>query len=80
MNDFVASVIRTVTALVVGSAITFAAKVGVQIDSASATLIVGQLVTAAWYSAVRWLESRVDPRFGWLLGLAKAPTYVQTSV
>ncbi|GAA2746308.1 hypothetical protein GCM10009868_31190 [Terrabacter aerolatus] len=37
--------------------------------------LVGGAVATAYYVAVRVFETYVKPRFGWLLGYAKQPTY-----
>ena len=69
-----ASVLRTIVPLVVGLLLTAALKLGVHIDSGVATDAVTAGITAVYYGGVRLLESKV-PAFGWLLGLAKSPTY-----
>jgi hypothetical protein len=39
------------------------------------SLVAGLLVAGGYYAVVRLLERYVSPRFGWLLGLASAPSY-----
>lgn len=67
------SVIRTLTVLIVGWLASVAVKAGIPVDSLDAPITL--LVTVSWYAGVRWLETHVDPAFGWLLGSAKAPQY-----
>lgn len=71
------SVIRTVVPIVVAAIIGLLAKVG--IDAGPWTDLIAQLIGAvagaAYYAVARWLETHVKPKFGWLLGLPKAPTY-----
>lgn len=76
MNDSTTAVIRTIAAQLVGALATFAARYGgVQVDEGAALIVVTQTLTVATYVVVHWLETHVDRRFGWLLGVAKAPTY-----
>lgn len=37
------------------------------------------LITFAYYAAVRLLEKYVSPKFGWALGLASEPVYVDSN-
>lgn len=79
MNDKAVSLIRTYVPVAVGAAASWlAAHFGVVIDDnskAAVSLAFGSVVIAAYYSAVRFAESKV-PALGWLLGLAKQPAYV----
>ena len=68
MNDIIPSLVRTIVPIVLG----WAAAVGLNLDDSAIALIVSQIL---WYAIPRLLE-QVDSRFGWLLGLAKPPTYV----
>lgn len=70
-----ASIIRTVVPAVVGLIVTLALKAGIQLDDAAVTSVVTSVVTGVYYVAVRLLETKVAPSFGWLLGLAKTPEY-----
>ena len=78
MSDYIASNIRTVTGVAVGQVLAWlAVRYGIVIDAqstAAAILAAGAVTSAAWYALVRQLEKRW-PIFGWLLGLAKAPSY-----
>lgn len=73
VNDLVASYVRTGVMLVAGWILAYAGRHGLHIDVSQATLDV--VATGAYYLATRALEHYVDPRFGWLLGLAKKPQY-----
>lgn len=78
VRDLGASIVRTFVATAVGTGVAWVAKNAhiVIDDNSSAGLV--QSVTAsaiaAYYLVVRTLETKV-PAFGWLLGLAKLPTY-----
>lgn len=75
MNPFVASLIRTIVPLLVGSAISWLVSMGIDIDE-SGVAYLSSFLTALfgglYYVAVRYLEEKV-PAFGWLLGLAQTP-------
>jgi len=45
------------------------------VSSQSLELLIGSIVTTAYYTMVRVLETKVTPRFGWLLGAPRTPTY-----
>ena len=79
MNALTTSIIRTVTAILVGWLVTLAVRLGVEIDEATAATTVQAIVTGVVYAVVRFLEERVAPQFGWLLGLAKPPRYERSS-
>jgi hypothetical protein len=74
-----ASVIRTVVPLLVGVVLTYAAKIGLQLDEAAVLPFVTAVVTAAYYAVARIVEHFT--RYGRLLltfGLtARQPVYVQ---
>lgn len=78
MNNLVTSIIRTVIPVLVGTVITWLQiNLGVTVDDATSATLVSTatgITIAAYYVAVRWLETRF-PKIGWLLGLAKAPGY-----
>lgn len=69
------SIIRTFIPAVVGAIITVLAKIGAHVDSASLEVFISTVVTAVYYAGVRVLEVKVGPKFGWLLGAPKAPSY-----
>lgn len=78
LKDRLASLVRTGVPYGVGLALAWIGrKTGIILsDSSSAevTAWAGFLAGTAYYGIVRWAESRW-PRVGWLLGLAKTPTY-----
>lgn len=75
MNPFAASLVRTITPLVVGSILSLLAKIGLNIDlegqQALSTLIDSAFI-GGYYLVIRLVETKV-PQVGWLLGLAKSP-------
>jgi hypothetical protein len=76
-DSFIAA-IRTGVATVVGIFITFLISKGFEIDTdtqTQLTAVLVVLVTAAYNWAVIQLEKHVNPYFGILLGVPKAPTY-----
>jgi hypothetical protein len=76
------AIIRTTVPAAVGILAGWLAVHGLNIDPATQQLLIGGLSTAAvalYYSAVTFLERKVHPAFGWLLGAAKAPTYDATA-
>jgi hypothetical protein len=74
------SLFRTYVPLVVGALVTLASVFSLDLDSEAvlAALTVG--ASAVYYTAVRWLEERVSPKFGYLLGIAEKPIYVSETV
>ena len=77
MSQLGPSIIRTVVPLIVAGIVSQLAKRGIDAGPHQEVIAqaVGALVAAAYYGAVRLLETHVKPRLGWLLGSAKAPTY-----
>jgi hypothetical protein len=78
VRDLGASLVRTFVATAVGTVVAYLAKNAhfVIDDATSAGLVqtFTAFVIGAYYLVVRTLETKV-PAFGWLLGLAKLPTY-----
>lgn len=70
-----ASIVRTVVPVIVGTLLGAAAKHGFDFDNGSITEVVTVVITTAYYAVVRLLETRIAPAWGWLLGVAKVPTY-----
>lgn len=74
------SIVRTAVPYIVGLLVTLAAKAGLDLDDGTLQSI-GALLTVAigtaYYAAVRELETRFSPAWGWLLGRAKRPAYGQ---
>jgi hypothetical protein len=74
------SAVRTFVPIVVGGIITWFVSAGIALDSefeGLLTNVIFGLATGAYYIGARLLETYVEPRFGWLLGLAKQPVYVK---
>jgi len=69
------SIVRTFIPAVVGAVVTVLAKIGAHVDSAALEVAASTIITGLYYAAVRVLEVKVGPKFGWLLGAPKAPTY-----
>lgn len=72
------SSVRTVVPIVVGAVISFLVTRGIALDpefEGALFLAVTGLFQGVYYIAVRAFETYVSPKFGWLLGLAKAPEY-----
>lgn len=72
-----ASVVRTVTPIIVGSVVAFFVNAGITLDQEFSVLLENALVlvfTGVYYTAARLLETYVTPKFGWLLLFPKAPT------
>lgn len=70
------SIVRTVVPLIGGGIITWLVSLGIDLDSelrGALDTVLYAAFTALYYIGVRLLETYVAPRFGWLLGLAKAP-------
>ncbi len=74
--------IRTAISAAVGLLIGWLATRGFNIDPETQAGLIAVLTTlsiAAYYALVTLLERKVNPAFGWLLGVAKAPTYDATA-
>lgn len=69
------SIVRTVVPLIVGALISWAAKAGLELDDGAIASALTVIVTTVYYAVVRVLEARIAPAWGWLLGVAKVPTY-----
>lgn len=78
VRDLGASLVRTFVATAVGTAVAYLAKnAHIVIDdgtSAGLTQAFTGTVIGVYYLVIRSLETKI-PAFGWLLGLAKLPTY-----
>lgn len=74
MSNFFTSLIRTIVPTIVGVAVAWAVKHGINIDEAEVNAWLIPLCISAYYTVARYLEIKV-PEFGWLLGMAKAPGY-----
>lgn len=72
------SIVRTLTPIIVGAVVGWITTAGIALDpefQGALTVVVGAAFSGIYYVAVRLLETYVTPKFGWLLGLAKAPEY-----
>ncbi|GAA5146263.1 hypothetical protein GCM10025768_04640 [Microbacterium pseudoresistens] len=72
------SVVRTFTPWLVGALIGWLISLGWEIDDTWRTLITvatALVISMIYYAVVRFLETKVAPRFGWLLGVARSPNY-----
>lgn len=78
VRDLGASLVRTFVATAIGVGVAWLAKnAHVVIDENTSAGLVQAFtgaVVALYYLLVRTMETKV-PAFGWLLGLAKLPTY-----
>lgn len=78
VRDLGASLVRTFVATAVGVGVAWLAKnAHIVIDDGTSAGLVQAFtgtVVALYYLVIRTLETKV-PAFGWLLGLAKLPTY-----
>lgn len=75
------SIIRTIVPVVAGQLLGWLAVIGIvdasgELESSLVSLVT-IIITGAYYGLVRLLESKVSPKFGWLLGLATEPEYKQ---
>jgi len=70
-----ASIVRTVVPLIVGWLLAQSVVAQAGVTEEQATTAVTAVVQALYYVVARLLEHYVSPRFGWLLGLARRPTY-----
>ena len=78
MGDFGSSLVRTVVPIIAGALLTLLVNLGIDLDEDSTlalTTFLTGLLTAVYYLVVRFLEEKVSPQWGWLLGLAKGPSY-----
>lgn len=75
-SDIGVSIVRTVSALLVGLIVGLAGTKIAGLNEASVTPVVTMLVAAAYHSAVRFLEEKW-PKAGILLGWAAKPSYAK---
>lgn len=78
LHDSLIALIRTFVPAAIGSAIAWGASQGVVIPDDTQTQLTAALVTVCitlYYALVTLLERKVNPAFGWLLGMPKTPTY-----
>lgn len=77
MSDLSTSLIRTATPLLVGLAASLLLHYGVTIDGSTLTSLITIGLSGGYYTIARFLEAKVDPKYGKLLGSAKPPDYSQ---
>jgi len=77
LSQLIPSIIRTVVPLLVALVTALLVKAGIDPGPYRELIaqLVGGAVATAYYVAVRVFETYVKPRWGWLLGYAKQPTY-----
>lgn len=77
-RDNIIAAIRTAVAALVGIVITWLFNVGVEVPAdfeASLSAVLVAVITLGYNLVVGLLERRVNPYFGVLLGIPKAPAY-----
>lgn len=78
LKDLWTSIVRTVVPFVVGYVIVAAAKLGIELDSATASGAITVLLGGIYYTVARIVEERW-PTWGWLLGSPTKPVYSTTN-
>lgn len=73
------SIVRTVVPAVVGLIVAAFARANVDIPPGLLDEAIAGIVTTAYYAVVRLAETHLGPAYGWLLGVAKRPTYTEPS-
>ena len=75
------SIIRTAVPLAVAQLVAYLASRGLDVGPWRPLLeqAIGWSAGVVYYAAVRVLEVKIRPRWGWLLGTPKAPTYDATA-
>lgn len=79
-KDYLTSIVRTIVPVTMGAILTWLAAHNIVIDGIfqdNLRLLLELVITGAYYALVRGFEHYVSPKFGWLLGIAKAPNYVE---
>ena len=79
LKDSIIALIRTAVPALVGWVIARLAAYGLELDAETQAQLIAVcllLATTGYYALVTFLERKVHPGFGWLLGYAKAPSYV----
>ncbi|MET9360330.1 hypothetical protein ABZX93_05425 [Streptomyces sp. NPDC006632] len=75
--DWAVSLWRTAVPIIVGWAAALLVQINVDIDETALSNGLVAAFTAVYYGLFRLLEAKVNPRFGWFLGLARPPSYPQ---
>jgi hypothetical protein len=80
MESIGPSVIRTVSALIVGWLLSLPIQNWLDISADKWEMLVTAVVSAVYYAVVRYLETHVSPKFSFLLASNKQPgTYVESA-
>ena len=77
LGSLAVSLFRTYVPLVVGAVVAVGAAIGLDVDSEPVLAVLATVASAVYYTAVRWLEEKVSPTLGYLLGIAEKPIYVR---
>jgi len=75
LYEYLASLWRTFVPVVVGIVSAYLAKIGLDLDEQAVELWLAGSFTTVYYGLFRYLEARFGAKWGWLLGLARAPQY-----
>lgn len=73
VNDYLTGLARTVVPIVVGLLVTVALKAGLDLHGYAPEITAA--VSAGYYALVHYVERFIDPRAGFLLGVAKVAHY-----
>ena len=74
VNDYLTGLARTVVPIIAGLIVTLALRWG-HVDLHGYAVEITSVVSAGYYALVHWLERFVDPRAGFLLGVAQVAHY-----
>jgi peptidoglycan biosynthesis protein MviN/MurJ (putative lipid II flippase) len=74
LTDFGVGAVRTLVTAVMGAATTWLIKQGIDIDQASATMLVQSVVTGLYWMVISKISKRF-PKAQWALGYPIAPSY-----
>lgn len=77
LGSLAVSLFRTYVPLVVGAIVAVGAAIGLDVDSEPVLAVLATVASAVYYTVVRWLEEKVSPTLGYLLGIAEKPVYVR---
>ncbi|MFC7219659.1 hypothetical protein ACFQLX_16020 [Streptomyces polyrhachis] len=75
LYNYLLSLVRTLAPIAAGWLLTQALRLGVTLDSATATSWLTAAFSATYYATFRWAELHRNHRFGRLLGYATPPQY-----
>ena len=70
---------RTCVPYVVAFLVVQAARLGIRLDDATVTSALTTGFGTVYYALFRYLEHRVNPKWGWLLGAARPPEYPESA-